>query len=84
MITKDNTTRVMEFFFKYPETKFHLRKLERLTGLSMPGVRKITLYEIVIKKTEPEFINTLANGIILYGYILTVCQNSLRSLIQNF
>lgn len=31
----------MEFFFRHPERKFHLRELERLTGLSMPGVRKI-------------------------------------------
>lgn len=41
MITKNNSLLVMEFFFKYPERKFHLRELERLTGLSMPGVRKI-------------------------------------------
>ena len=41
MITKDNKLLVMEFFFKYPERKFHLRELERLTGLSMPGVKKI-------------------------------------------
>lgn len=31
----------MGLFLKYPERKFHLRELERLTGLSMPGVRKI-------------------------------------------
>ncbi len=31
----------MEFFFKYPERKLHRRELERLTKLSMPGVRKI-------------------------------------------
>lgn len=41
MITKDNTLKVMFFFFKYPERKFHLRELERLTGLSLPGVSKI-------------------------------------------
>lgn len=41
MITKDNILKVMELFFKHPERKFHLRELERLTGLSMPGVRKI-------------------------------------------
>ncbi|MFH0837260.1 MAG: nucleotidyltransferase domain-containing protein [Candidatus Aenigmatarchaeota archaeon] len=41
MITKDNTTMVMELFFKHPDEKFHLRYLERLTGLSLPGVRKI-------------------------------------------
>ncbi len=42
MITKNNTLKVMEFFLKYPEKKFHLRELERLTKLSMPGVKKIT------------------------------------------
>jgi len=41
MITKDNTSRVMELFFKNPEKKFHLRELERLIGLSMPGIIKI-------------------------------------------
>jgi len=41
MITKNNTSLVMELFFKHPERKFHLRELERLTKLSMPGVRKI-------------------------------------------
>lgn len=48
MITKDNTLKVMEIFFKNPEKKFHLRKLERLTKLSLPGVRKIA------KKLEKE------------------------------
>ncbi len=48
MITKDNTLKVMELFFRYPERKFHLRELERLTKLSMPGVRKIA------KKLEKE------------------------------
>lgn len=41
MITKNNTLKVMEIFFKHPEMKFHLRELERMTKLSMPGVRKI-------------------------------------------
>lgn len=41
MITKDNTLKVMELFFKCQEIKFHLREISRLTGLSMPGVRKI-------------------------------------------
>lgn len=174
MITKDNTLRVMELFFMYPEKKFHLRELERLTNLSMPGVRKIVqklekenlllskkekvvknfyatrnekfiflkraynlytifttglldflkeiyeepesiilfgsfsrgedisksdidiaiitrkhespdlsvfekrlsrkirLYEIKIEKAEPEFLNTLANGIVLYGYFKVI------------
>jgi len=43
MITKDNNYKVMSIFFKYPERKFHLRELERLTKLSLPGVRKIVL-----------------------------------------
>jgi len=174
MITKDNTLRVMELFFNYPERRFHLRELERLSGLSMPGVRKIVqkmekenlllskkenvvknyyaarnekfislkraynlysiftsgllnslkeiyeepesiilfgsfskgedisksdidiaiitrkrestdlsvlekklgrkirLYEIKIDKAEPEFLNTLANGIVLYGYFKVI------------
>src|SRR3989339_96193 len=42
MITKDNNLKVMEFFFIYPERKFHLRELERLTKLSLPGIKKIT------------------------------------------
>ncbi|MBN2052441.1 nucleotidyltransferase domain-containing protein [Candidatus Woesearchaeota archaeon] len=42
MITRSNTEMVLEWFFKYPDKKFHLRELERMTGLSMPGVRKIT------------------------------------------
>lgn len=42
MITKDNILKVMEVFFRHPEASFHLRELERLTGLSLPGVIKIT------------------------------------------
>lgn len=41
MITKDNILRIMEIFFKHPDEKFHLRRLSRITGLSMPGVKKI-------------------------------------------
>lgn len=41
MITKDNTLRVMEVFFRHPDKKIHLRELSRITGLSMPGVKKI-------------------------------------------
>ena len=48
MITKNNVLRVMELFFKNPENKYHLRELERLISLSMPGVRKI------VKKLEKE------------------------------
>ncbi|MCD6547739.1 MAG: nucleotidyltransferase domain-containing protein [Nanoarchaeota archaeon] len=174
MITKDSTLKVMEIFFKYPEKKFHLRELERLIGLSMPGIRKIVeklkkegllkvkkekvvknvyatrnekfvqlkriyniysifesglldflrkeyeepkcivlfgsyskgedisksdidiaiitkkrkelnlskfekklrrvikIYEIDVKKSDPEFLNTLANGVVLYGYLKVV------------
>jgi len=42
MIEKNNTHKIMEFFLKYPERKFHLRELERLTKLSLPAVKKIT------------------------------------------
>jgi predicted nucleotidyltransferase len=48
MIIKDNISKVMELFFKNPERKFHLRELERLTKLSMPGVKKI------VEKLEKE------------------------------
>jgi len=48
MITKDNNLKVIEFFFIYPERKFHLRELERLTKLSLPGIKKI------IQKLEKE------------------------------
>lgn len=41
MITKDNTLKVMELFFRCPEGKFHIREVGRLTELSMPGARKI-------------------------------------------
>lgn len=50
MITKNNTLKVMEWFFKYPEKQFHLRELERLTKLSMPGVKKI------VEKLEKEYL----------------------------
>jgi predicted nucleotidyltransferase len=48
MITKDNNLKVMSVFFHYPEKNFHLRELARLTGLSMPGIRKI------VKRLEKE------------------------------
>jgi predicted nucleotidyltransferase len=41
MIEKNNNLKVMELFFKFPERKFHLRELERLTKLSLPAVRNI-------------------------------------------
>jgi len=41
MITGNNTLTAAELLLKYPERKFHLRELERLTKLSMPGVRNI-------------------------------------------
>ncbi|MAH03162.1 hypothetical protein CMI39_00025 [Candidatus Pacearchaeota archaeon] len=50
MITKNNTIKVMEFFLKYPERKFHLRELERLTKLSLPAVKNI------VKKLEKEHL----------------------------
>lgn len=53
MITKDNNLRVMELFLKHPEQKFHLRELERLTKLSLPGIKKI------VKKIEKENLLTV-------------------------
>lgn len=42
MTTKtSNQDKVLQLFFKYPEKKFHLRELTRLTGLSIAGVIKI-------------------------------------------
>ncbi|MBU3905067.1 MAG: nucleotidyltransferase domain-containing protein [Nanoarchaeota archaeon] len=31
--------------------------------------RKISIYEIQLKDSEKEFINSLANGVIMYGYL---------------
>ena len=31
--------------------------------------RKINIYEIIIKDSDKEFLNNLANGIVLYGYL---------------
>lgn len=42
MIRKNNTFKIMKLFFKFPERKFHLRELERLTGLSLPTVKEIS------------------------------------------
>ncbi|MBU1129544.1 MAG: nucleotidyltransferase domain-containing protein [Nanoarchaeota archaeon] len=42
MIGKNNTQKIMEFFLKFPERKFHLRELERLTKLSLPTIKDIT------------------------------------------
>ena len=41
MITKDNNLRIMELFFKFPYSSFHIRELARLTGLSSTGVIKL-------------------------------------------
>ncbi len=41
MITKDNNLKVMELFFKYPYSSFHIREIARLTELSSTGVIKI-------------------------------------------
>lgn len=50
MLTKANKDKLQEIFFKAPEKKFYLRELERLTGISAPGLMKIT------KKLEKEEI----------------------------
>ncbi len=41
MITKDNNLKVMELFFKFPSSAFHIREIARLTGLSSTGIIKI-------------------------------------------
>ena len=65
MITKDNTLRIMEIFFKYPEKNFHLRELARLTKLSLPGVKKIVKKlekeKLLIAKKEKMYVNVYAS-----------------------
>ncbi len=41
MITKDNNLKVMELFFKFPYSSFHIREIARLTELSSTGIIKI-------------------------------------------
>lgn len=41
MLTKDNNLKVLRIFFEYPERKFHIREIARITKLSPPGVMKI-------------------------------------------
>lgn len=66
MITKDNSFKVMESFFKFPYKSFHIRELARITGLSSTGVIKIikklkkenllvSKKEKIIEKIEPNF-----------------------------
>lgn len=43
-----------------------------LSGFEKTLKRKISLYEISIENAEKEFINSLANGIVLYGYLKVV------------
>ncbi len=66
MITKDNKLKVMELFFRQPERKFHLREMERITGLSMPGVRKIAKKlekeRLLESKKEKMVMNYFATG----------------------
>lgn len=61
MITKDNNINVMELFFKDPSRKFHLRELERLTGLSLPGVRKIVMRLQKSGLLESEYTKVVKN-----------------------
>ncbi len=41
MFTSYNNLKVLELFFKNPNTKFHLREISRRTKLSVAGVSKI-------------------------------------------
>ncbi len=38
MLLKNNSLRVAEWFFKYPNRSYHIREISRLTGLSTTGV----------------------------------------------
>ncbi len=38
MIEKNNTYKVLEFFFTYPTKEIHLRELSRQLKLSMPPI----------------------------------------------
>lgn len=40
-----------------------LKKIEALLG------RKLNIYEIKIRECKKEFLNNLANGVVLYGYL---------------
>jgi len=44
----------------------------RLSDFEKMLDRSIKLYEIQLAKAEKEFLNTLANGIVLYGYLKVV------------
>jgi len=48
MITKDNNLKVMELFFKFPYSSFHIREIARQTKLSSTGIIKI------VKKLKKE------------------------------
>ncbi len=48
MIEKSTTQRVLEFFFKNPTGKFHLRGISRLLKMSMPAV--ISATDLLAKK----------------------------------
>lgn len=65
MITKDNTFKIMKIFFQFPEKSFHLREISRLTGLSLPGVKKIIAKlekeKLLISKKEKMFVNVYAS-----------------------
>lgn len=47
----------------------HLHKQPDLSPFENKLKRKIVIYEMDIKKAEPEFLNTLANGVVLSGYL---------------
>lgn len=38
MLLKNNSLRIAECFFKYPNRSYHIRELSRLTGLSTTGI----------------------------------------------
>lgn len=62
MIIRDNILKIMEIFFSYPEKKFHMREIERMTKLSLPGVRDN------LKKLEKENLVISSQNKIMKNY----------------
>ncbi|HLC67851.1 MAG TPA: nucleotidyltransferase domain-containing protein [archaeon] len=63
MLTKDNDFRVLKLFLDSPEKKFHIREIARLTGLSPPGILKITG-----SLSKEGFIESKREGMLRYVY----------------
>jgi len=58
MIEKNNTWKILEFFFYYPTTEIHLRELARRMKLSMPAI----IFAVEKLARENFIIIKLSNG----------------------